>query len=88
MFFFVLGQCSLTFCSYPYQVTDRGWALDVNRSRKRLKPELNYSPSTLETFNTEQKSSEKNLNEVSNRTYNKELLDEETLYEMNLNHPR
>lgn len=74
--------------SYPYQVTDRGCALDINWSRKRLKPELNYSPSTPEALNSEQKSSENSLNKVSNSTHNKELPDEGTLYEMNLNHPR
>lgn len=74
--------------SYPYQVTNNGCALDINWSRKRFKPELNYSPSTTETLHTEQKSTENSLNEVPNSIYNKELPDEGTLYEMNLNHPR
>lgn len=86
--FFELGLCSLMFCTYPYQVTNNGCALDINWSRKRFKPELNYSPSTTETLHTEQKSTENSLNEVPNSIYNKELPDEGTLYEMNLNHPR
>ena len=76
------------FCIYPYQITNRGFALDINWSRKRLKPELNYSPSTTEALHREQKSSENSFNEVPNSIYNKELLDEGTLYEMNVNHPR
>ena len=88
MIFCCTSLYSLIFCSYPYQVTDRGCALDINWSRKRLKPDLTYSPSTAEVLNTQQKSSENSLKELSNSTYNKELPDEGTLYEMNLNHPR
>ena len=86
--FLELGLCSLMFCTYPYQVTNRGCALDINCSRKRLKPELNYTPSTPEALHTEQKSSENSLNEVSNSIYNKQLPDEGTLHELNFNHPR
>lgn len=76
------------FCIYPYQVTNQGCALDINWSRKRLKPELNYSPSTTEVVLTEKKTSENSLNDVPNSISNKDLPNEGTLYEMNLNHPR
>ena len=79
---------SLIVCTYPCQVAERGCALDINWSRKRFKPELTYSPSTSETLKEEQKSSEDGLNELCNRTDKKELVDEGTLYEINLNHVR
>lgn len=82
------GLFSLTFCTYPYQVAERGCALDIKWSRKRFKPELTYSPSAPEALKGEQTSSDDSLNQLSNSTDKKEPMDKGTLYEINLNNSR
>ena len=75
---------SLIFDTYPYQVADRGCALDINLRRKRFKPELTYSPAKTE----QTECLEDSLNESSNITDKKEIVDAENQYELNLNHTR
>ena len=77
-------RCSLTVCTYPCQVAERGCALDINWRRKRFKPELTYSPPAQEMLQPEQKSPGDGVNQSLNGTDG----DKGTVYEINLNHSR
>ncbi|XP_074628339.1 queuine tRNA-ribosyltransferase accessory subunit 2-like [Acropora palmata] len=70
--------------SYPCLVAERGCALNINLSRKRLKPELNYSPPLQQEEETENKS----LRDNRNHSWHEDEEDKGSVYEIDVNHSR
>ena len=78
---------ALTFFTYPYQVTERGCALQIKWSRKRLKPDLSYTTGKHEGRKVGDEISDvlKKSNAIATSC---EKEDQGRLHEININHSR
>lgn len=81
---FPLSKFPLTVSIYPCLVAERGCALNINLSRKRLKPEINYSPPLQQEEETENKSLQDNRNHSSHEDEE----DKGSVYEIDVSHSR